>query len=94
MWSADLALLPFLCEDVTDQRLLKNFLFDQEMPQTSGWKGLVVLCPGRQKKKNADRNEVIFNPAVRPAGTRARNKDDRLKIHYFAFTSGCAYTNI
>lgn len=50
MVCADLALLPFLCEDVTDQCLLKNFLFDQEMPQTSCWKGLVVLCPKEKKK--------------------------------------------
>lgn len=45
MSDADLTLLPFLSEDVTDQSLLKSFLFDQEMPQTSSWKGLVVLCP-------------------------------------------------
>lgn len=48
MWTADLTLLPFLSKDVTDQSLLKNFLFDQEMPKTSGWKGLMVLCPERK----------------------------------------------
>lgn len=57
MVCADLALLPFLCEDVTDQCLLKNFLFDQEMPQTSCWKGLVVLCP--KEKKKVHENKVI-----------------------------------
>lgn len=45
MWAAHLTLLPFLSEDVTDQSLLKNFLFDQEVPKTSSWKGLMVLCP-------------------------------------------------
>lgn len=51
--STDLTLLSFLSKDVTDQRLLKNFLFDQEMPKTSGWEGLVVLCPEKEKiKKN------------------------------------------
>lgn len=56
---ADLALLPFLCENITDQCLLKSFLFDQEMPQTSGWKGLVVPCP--KEKKKVDENKVITN---------------------------------
>lgn len=46
--AADLALLSFLSEDVTDQGLLKSFLFDQEMPETSGWERLVVLGPERR----------------------------------------------
>lgn len=45
----DLTLLPFLGEDVTDQNLLKNFLFDEEMPKTAGREGQVVLCPEKQK---------------------------------------------
>lgn len=53
MWPADLALLPFLGKNVTDQSLLKNFLFDQEVPKTPGWKGQVVLCP---EGKNMDKN--------------------------------------
>lgn len=51
MLSADLTLLSFLCEDITDQSLLKNFLFDEEMPKASDWERLVILCPGR---KNVD----------------------------------------
>lgn len=45
MCAADLTLLSFLSKDVTDQSLLKNFLFDKKMPKTSGWEGLVVLRP-------------------------------------------------
>lgn len=56
MWAADLTLLPFLGKDVTDQRLLKNFLFDQEVPKTSGWKRLSVLCP---EKKCMDKNKLV-----------------------------------
>lgn len=53
LWAADLTLLPFLSKDVTDQSLLKNILFYQEMPKTSGWKRLVVLCP--KKNNNMDK---------------------------------------
>lgn len=42
---ADLTLLPLLGEDVSDQSLLENLLFDQEVPQASSWEGEVVLCP-------------------------------------------------
>lgn len=42
---ADLTLLPLLGEDVTDQSLLEDFLFDQEVPQPSSGEGEVVLCP-------------------------------------------------
>lgn len=45
MQAADLTLLPFLSEDVTNQSLLKNLLLDQEMPKTSSWKRLVVFVP-------------------------------------------------
>lgn len=46
---ADLTLLPLLSEDVADQRLLENFLFDQEMPETPCWEGEMVLCPEREE---------------------------------------------
>lgn len=46
--AADLTLLSFFSKDVTDQSLLKNFLFDQKVPKTSGWEGLVVLCSERK----------------------------------------------
>lgn len=46
--ATDLTLLSLLGKNVADQSLLENVLFDQEMPKTSGWEGLVVLCPARE----------------------------------------------
>lgn len=48
MCATDLTLLSLLGKNVTDQSLLENVLFDQKMPKTSGWEGLVVLCPARE----------------------------------------------
>ena len=33
-----LTLLPLLSEDISDKCLLKNFLFDKEMPESFDWK--------------------------------------------------------
>ncbi len=38
-----LTLLPFLCEDVSNQSLLEHLLFDQKMPQTASREGEAVL---------------------------------------------------
>lgn len=46
--ATDLTLLSLLGKNVADQSLLESVLFDQEMPKTSGWEGLVVLCPARE----------------------------------------------
>lgn len=32
-----LTLLSLLCENVSNKRLLKNFLFDKEMPESLDW---------------------------------------------------------
>lgn len=42
-----LTLLPFPGEDVANNSLLENFLFDQEVPQTPFWERLVVFGPGQ-----------------------------------------------
>lgn len=55
--ATDLTLLSLLSENVTDQSLLEDVLFDQKMPKTSGWEGLVVLCPAM---KNIMKRTYIY----------------------------------
>ena len=40
-----LPLLPLLGEDVANQRILQNVLFDQVVPQAADGEGEVILCP-------------------------------------------------